>query len=65
MSMFKRLLYEIQIGAITGAGTLSAQLQSCAAANFASDVHNITGSSITQVTNAKPEHRRHHRGARR
>jgi hypothetical protein len=54
MSLFKRLLYEIQIGAITGAGTLSAQLQSCSAANFASGVHNIAGSSITQVTNANP-----------
>ena len=51
ISKFKRVMYEIQIGAITGAGTVDAKLQSAAASNFAS-AHNITGSNITQVTNA-------------
>jgi len=57
MSKFKRVMYEIQIGAITGAGTVDAKLQSCAASNFGSGVHNITGSNITQVTNANPNTR--------
>lgn len=54
MGKGKRAMYEIQIGAITGAGTLDANLQSCALANFASGVHNITNSNITQITNASP-----------
>ena len=54
ISKFGRVLYEIQIGAITGAGTLNATLQSCSLANFASGVHNMTGGAITQITNASP-----------
>ncbi len=56
VSKFKRVLYEIQIGAITGSGTLDAKLQSAAASSFATP-HNLTGASITQVTNANPNTR--------
>jgi len=54
MSKFGRVIFDISIGAITGAGTLDAKLQSCNLANFASNVHNMTGGSITQITNASP-----------
>ncbi len=51
MSKFKRVMYEIQLGAATATGTtVDANLQSAAASNFASP-HNITGSNITQITN--------------
>lgn len=53
MSKFKRARFLIPIGAITGAGTLDANLQSSANANF-NVVANITNSNITQVTNAAP-----------
>jgi hypothetical protein len=51
MQKFRRALYEIQIGAMAASSTLDANLQSCAQANFASNVHNITSSNITQVPN--------------
>jgi hypothetical protein len=51
MQKFRRALYEIQIGAMAVSSTLDANLQSCAQANFASGVHNITSSNITQVPN--------------
>jgi len=54
MQKFNRCLFDIQIGAITGAGTLDAKLQSSASSTFASGVHNMTGGAITQVTNANP-----------
>lgn len=54
LSRAKRVMYEIQIGAITGAGTLDANLQSSSLANFASDVADITNTNITQITNASP-----------
>jgi hypothetical protein len=57
MSKFSRAMYEIQIGAITGAGTLDAKLQSCVNANFNAGVHNLTGGAITQITNAAPNTR--------
>ncbi len=54
MSKFKRVRYDVLVGAVTGAGTLDGNLQSCALSNFASGVHNITNSNLAQVTNAAP-----------
>lgn len=51
MSKFKRVRYLINLGAVTGAGTLDANLQSAALSNFAVP-HNVTNSNLTQVTNA-------------
>ena len=55
MSKVKRAIYYIQVGAITGAGTVDAKLQTSANANF-NVVHNLNGSNgaITQLTNASP-----------
>ncbi len=55
MQKFHRCMYEVQVGAITGAGTLSVQLKSCSAANFASGVHNI--GNPTNITNSAPNTR--------
>src|SRR6476620_4595087 len=44
-----RAQYTLQIGVITGAATIDANLQSATNANF-SDAANITGSNITQIT---------------
>jgi hypothetical protein len=57
MSKFGRCMYEVQIGAITGAGTLDVKLQSCQYASFNSSVHSMTGGAITQITNASPNTR--------
>jgi hypothetical protein len=51
MQKFRRAMYEIQIGTMAASSTLDANLQSCANSNFASSVHNITNSNITQVVN--------------
>lgn len=52
MSKFKRALYNIVVGAVSASGTLDARLQSCATSNFASNVHNVAGTNITQITNS-------------
>ncbi len=56
MQKFRRCMYEIQIGAITGAGTLDAKLQTSANSNF-NVAHDMTLGAITQVTNANPNSR--------
>lgn len=53
LSKGKQAMYEIQIGAITGAATLDANLQSAALSNFQTP-HNVTNSNIAQITNASP-----------
>jgi hypothetical protein len=52
MSKFRRAMYEVQVGSFTGAATVSAVLQTCANSNFASNVHNMTGGTITTLNNA-------------
>jgi hypothetical protein len=49
MSKFKRALYVIQCGSLGAAGTVDGRLQSCSLANFASNVHNIANSNLTQI----------------
>jgi len=51
MAKFKRALFVPILGVIDAAGTMDGRLQSCALANFASGVHNITGTNLTQVPN--------------
>ena len=50
MSKFHRAMYNIVVGIVTSTGTLDARLQSCATSNFASNVHNLAGTNITQIT---------------
>jgi hypothetical protein len=52
MSKFHRAMYLIQAGSLGAAGTLDGRLQSCVQANFASGVHNIANSNLTQITTA-------------
>ncbi len=49
MSRFRRAIWEVAVGVITGATTIDANLQSATNSNF-SDAVNITGSNITQIT---------------
>lgn len=49
MSKGGRALYTLQVGVITGAATIDANLQSATNANF-SDAANITNTNITQIT---------------
>lgn len=49
LSKGKQVMYEIQIGALPG--TLDANLQSAALANFQTP-HNVTNSNITQLTSS-------------
>jgi hypothetical protein len=49
MSRFRRVLFEIQCGSLGVAGTVDANLQSSAQANF-NVAHNIASSNITQIT---------------
>ena len=49
MSKFRRVLYIVQAASIGAAGTLDGRLQSCSASNFASTVHNISGTNLTQI----------------
>jgi len=49
MSKFKRVMYVIQCPSLGAAGTLDGRLQSCSLANFASNVHNVTNSNLTQI----------------
>lgn len=51
MSKFKRAKFVLQIGAVTGSGTVDGQLQSSANSNF-NVVHNITNSQLTQITSS-------------
>jgi hypothetical protein len=50
MTKFRRAMYVIQAASLGAAGTLDGRLQSCSAANFASGVHNIAGTNLTQIT---------------
>jgi len=50
MQKFRRVLFVIQAGSLGAAGTLDGRLQSSASSTFASGVHNITNSNLTQVT---------------
>lgn len=49
MSKAGRALYTLQVGVITGAATIDANLQSATNANF-SDAVNINATNITQIT---------------
>lgn len=49
MSRFKRAIWEIAVGVITGATTIDANIQCATNSNF-SDAANISGSNITQIT---------------
>jgi hypothetical protein len=49
MANFKRVMFVIQAGSLGSAGTLDGRLQSCALANFASNVHNIANTNLTQI----------------
>jgi hypothetical protein len=53
MQKFHRCMFEVQIGAITGAGTTTSQLQSCKNANFASNVHNIGSNAVANTGNTR------------
>ena len=53
LQKFRRVIFSVQVGAITGAGTLDVKMQSSANSNF-NVVHNFTGGAITQITNANP-----------
>ncbi len=50
MSKFRRAMYIIQAASLGAAGTLDGRLQSCFEANFASGVHNVANSNLTQIT---------------
>src|SRR5215475_4311459 len=50
MSKFKRAMYVLSVGTITGAATLDARLQS-STTNFGT-AHNISATNITQITAA-------------
>jgi hypothetical protein len=50
MTKFRRVLFVVQAGSLGAAGTLDGRLQSCAASNFGSGVHNIANSNFTQIT---------------
>ncbi len=52
MANFKRAMYIIQLGSLGAGGTLDGRLQSCSLANFASNVHNIANTNLTQITTA-------------
>jgi len=49
MQKFRRVLFVIQAGSLGAAGTLDGRLQSSASSTFASGVHNITNSNLTQI----------------
>ena len=49
MTKFRRAMYEIQCGSLGSAGTVDANLQSSAQANF-NVAHNIASTNITQIT---------------
>jgi hypothetical protein len=49
MQKFRRVLFIIQAGALGAAGTLDGRLQSSASSTFASGVHNVTNSNLTQI----------------
>jgi hypothetical protein len=48
MSRFHRALFVVQVGSVTGGGSLSAKLQT--SANGTSSWNDVTGSSITAIT---------------
>ena len=50
MQKFRRVMFLIQCGSLGAAGTLDGRLQSSASSTFASGVHNITNTNLTQVT---------------
>jgi len=50
MQKFRRVLFIIQCASLGAAGTLDGRLQSSKVSNFASGVHNITNSNLSQVT---------------
>jgi len=50
MSKFRRVLFIIQAASLGAAGTLDGRLQSSASSSFASGVHNISNSNLTQIT---------------
>ena len=52
MSLFKQALYLLNVGVLSGTGTVDARLQSCKYSSFNTGVHNISGSNITQITNS-------------
>ena len=49
MTKFRRVMFEIQCGSLGSAGTVDANLQSSAQANF-NVAHNIASTNITQIT---------------
>ncbi len=49
MSKFKRVIYFVTLSSAGAAGTLDGRLQSSASATFASGVHNLTGTNLTQL----------------
>jgi hypothetical protein len=49
MQKFRRVLFLIQAASLGAAGTLDGRLQSSASSTFASGVHNITNSNLTQI----------------
>jgi hypothetical protein len=49
MSKFRRVMYIVQAASLGAAGTLDGRLQSCSASNFASGVHNISSTNLTQI----------------
>lgn len=49
MQKFRRVLFVIQAGSLGAAGTLDGRLQSSASSTFASGVHNISNSNLTQI----------------
>jgi hypothetical protein len=50
MQKFRRVMFVIQAASLGAAGTLDGRLQSSASSTFASGVHNITNSNLTQIT---------------
>jgi hypothetical protein len=50
MQKFRRVMFVIQCGSLGAAGTLDGRLQSSASSTFASGVHNISGTNLTQIT---------------
>jgi hypothetical protein len=50
MAQFKRVMFIIRAGSLGSAGTLDGRLQSCFESNFASNVHNIANTNLTQIT---------------
>jgi hypothetical protein len=49
MQKFHRVLFVVQAASLGAAGTLDGRLQSCTQSNFASAVHNIANTNLTQI----------------